>query len=154
MADIKEAIRLVENLYTAERVIQAMEKEPRQYNTEYILYTNEVHTLKAIAQNEGVTQKQLTDEMFRTKGATSVMIQKLEKKGLVTRRPDEEDARLTRLYLTDEGRKVNDSHVKYDEDKIKGWMNELAFTEEELTYTNKVLERFIGLIKTSVLADK
>lgn len=35
MAEIKEAVRLVENLYTAERVMLAMEKESRHYNTEY-----------------------------------------------------------------------------------------------------------------------
>ncbi len=73
-----------------------MEEEPKYYGTEELLYTNEVHTLKIIAQNEGITQKQLTDKMFRTKGATSVMIKKLEKKGLIIRQEDKMDARILR----------------------------------------------------------
>lgn len=151
MAEIKEMIRLVENLYTMERLIAAMEKEPRYYNTDQLLYTNEVHTLKVIAQFEGITQKELTEKMFRTKGATSIMINKLEKKGLVVRREDKDDARLLRLYLTEEGRTVNNSHIQYDEVKISGWMDELKFTEDELRQTNHLLETVAEYVKEHVL---
>lgn len=151
MADLKEVIRLVENLYTVERVINALEKEPRCYNTEQLLYANEVHTLKFIAQNERITQKELTERMFRTKGATSTVVNKLEKKGLVIRKEDEKDARLIRLYLTDEGRKVNECHIQYDEEKIMGWKEILDIDPEQIEAANGVIERCVAYISQNVL---
>ena len=44
MKDMKEAIRLMENLYSVERMVSAMEKEPKHYGTEELLYSNEVST--------------------------------------------------------------------------------------------------------------
>ncbi|MCI8783424.1 MAG: MarR family transcriptional regulator [Dorea sp.] len=151
MTKIKEALRLLENLYMVERIVTAMEKEPKYYGTEELLYTNEVHTLKIIAQNEGITQKQLTDKMFRTKGATSVMIKKLEKKGLIIRQEDKMDARILRLYLTDKGKTVNEVHLKYDEDKMSELMREVSLSDEEVNSTNHVLELFIDFAGKRIL---
>ena len=151
MTKIKEALRLLENLYMVERIVTAMEKEPKYYGTEELLYTNEVHTLKIIAQNEGITQKQLTDKMFRTKGATSVMIKKLEKKGLIIRQEDKMDAKILRLYLTDKGKTVNEVHLKYDEDKMSELMREVSLSDEEVNSTNHVLELFIDFAGKRIL---
>ena len=151
MAELKEMIKLIENLYTMERMIAAMEKEPRYYNTDQLLYTNEVHTLKVIAQFEGITQKELTEKMFRTKGATSIIINKLEKKDLVVRREDKDDARMYRLYLTEKGRIVNDSHIRFDEVKISSWLEDLKFTEDELRQTNHLLETVAKYVEEHVL---
>lgn len=147
MSDIEEAIRLIDNLYSVEKIVSAMEKEPKYYGTEEILYSNEVHTLKMIAQYEGMTQKELTDKMLRTKGATSVMIKKLEKKGLIIRREDERDARVFRLYLTEKGERVHRCHLKYDEEIVALWMRELNFSREEIADTNNFLEKFINYVE-------
>ena len=151
MTEIENAVRLIENLYTVERIITAMEKEPKCYGTDELLYANEVHTLKMIAQFRGITQKELTEKMFRTKGATSIMIKKLEKKGFITRQEDEMDARILRLYLTDKGKMVNELHLKYDEDKITQWMEDLKFFDEEVITTNQVLEVFTDFVSKNIL---
>lgn len=151
MTEIENAVRLIENLYTVERIITAMEKEPKCYGTDELLYANEVHTLKMIAQFRGITQKELTEKMFRTKGATSIMIKKLEKKGFITRQEDEMDARILRLYLTDKGKMVNELHLKYDEDKITQWMEDLKFSDEEVITTNQVLEVFTDFVSKNIL---
>lgn len=151
MTKMKETLRLMENLYMVERIVTATEKEPKCYGTEELLYTNEVHTLKIIAENEGITQKELTVKMFRTKGATSVMIKKLEKKGLIIRQEDKMDARILRLYLTDKGKTVNEVHLKYDEDKMDEWMEELSLSDEEVKNTNHVLEVFIEFAAKNIL---
>lgn len=147
MSDIAEAIRLIDNLYSVEKIVSAMEKEPKYYGTEEILYSNEVHTLKMIAQYEGMTQKELTDKMLRTKGATSVMIKKLEKKGLIIRREDERDARVFRLYLTEKGERVHRCHLKYDEEIVALWIRELNFSREEIADTNSFLEKLIYYVE-------
>ena len=89
--------------------------------------------------------------MFRTKGATSVMIKKLEKKGLIIRQEDKMDARILRLYLTDKGKTVNEVHLKYDEDKMSELMREVSLSDEEVNSTNHVLELFIDFAGKRIL---
>lgn len=54
---------------------------------------------------EGVFQRELAQEMHIERATATVMLQKMERKGFIERRPDENDQRLTRIYLTDFGRK-------------------------------------------------
>lgn len=151
MAALDSWIRLVENLYMVERCVNALEKEPRYYSNDCLLYSNEVHTLKVIALNEGITHKELTEMMLRTKGATSVMINKLVKKELVFRKVDAEDARIIRLYLTDQGKKVHDAHINYDKEAVGRWMKELHISESEIETTNHVIESIANYIVKSNL---
>ena len=73
--------KLIDQFYTIEKVVNDLEKAPRSYGTNQKFYSNETHTLKKIAEHEGISQKELSVKMYRTKGATSVMIEKLLKKG-------------------------------------------------------------------------
>ena len=85
--------KLIQNFYEIERMICSLEKEPKTYNTDQLLYFNEVHTLGKIAQNEGISQKELSHAMYRTKGATSVIINKLLQKGLIEKSSGKGDMR-------------------------------------------------------------
>lgn len=64
----KEFDELVDSFYEIERILNALEKKPRTYGAENLLYSGEAHTLKIIAENEGLTQKALSELMYRTKG--------------------------------------------------------------------------------------
>ena len=96
---------LMENIYTVYRLMNR-NNEPRQYGTEDILYLNEVHTLQFIGEHPGISLSDLGEYTHRTKGATSMMINKLESKGLIRKDSDPEDVRRYALYLTDKGKKV------------------------------------------------
>ena len=79
--DINEKFyKLIDQFYTIEKIVNDLEKSPRNYGTTQKFYSNETHTLKMIAEHEGINQKELSEKMYRTKGATSVMIEKLLKK--------------------------------------------------------------------------
>ena len=52
----------------------------------------------------GRTQQALADAAASDKAATTRSVCRLEKDGFVTRRPDENDRRVVRVYLTDKGR--------------------------------------------------
>src|SRR5262249_46490233 len=52
---------------------------------------------------EGLTQSQLVERMCVQPPTVSKMLDRLEKAGLVERRPDAENSRLVRLYLTEQG---------------------------------------------------
>ena len=55
---------------------------------------------------EGITQNELAGAMQVSPPSICVNIKKMESEGLLVRNSDEDDMRLIRLYLTDEGREV------------------------------------------------
>lgn len=143
----KEFDELVDHFYEIERLLNALEKKPHTYGAEHLLYSGEAHTLKIIAENEGLTQKALSELMYRTKGATSIMVEKLVKKGLIIKLSGRGDQRKNSLYLTEEGKKVNQNHLKYDEKWIATWFHSMDLTPEQLATTNEVIKKCTSYYK-------
>ncbi len=134
-----ELVDFVDNLYIRGRHMRSMENKPRYYGSDTLLYPNEVYTLKAIAQNEGINQTQLSEQMFRTKGATSAVVQKLKQKGLIIQKEDSQDSRFSQLYPTEKGLEIYRNHLEYDKRYTHWLCRRLGITLEELASTNRVL---------------
>lgn len=101
------------------------------------LYPGQPHMLFALAQRDGKSQRELA-EILNIKPATiTVMINRMEKAGLVERREDMEDQRVSRVYITEQGRKVCE--------EVKTIMNDMSkscfknFTQEEEAILKKLL---------------
>ncbi|MDO5134895.1 MAG: MarR family transcriptional regulator [Eubacteriales bacterium] len=70
------------------------------------IYPGQVPILAVLHQKGGYSQKELA-ELLKVKAPTvTVSIQRLEKAGLVCRRQDERDQRVTRIYMTEKGEDV------------------------------------------------
>jgi DNA-binding MarR family transcriptional regulator len=52
---------------------------------------------------EGITQQKLADSLLVTKGNIAQLLDRMQKRGLIERRPE---GRINRLFLTDEGRRT------------------------------------------------
>lgn len=62
--------------------------------------------LRFLSANDGITQRDLADALHLARPTVTKMLQAMEKVGLVERRADEADQRLTRVRLTAAGRKL------------------------------------------------
>lgn len=142
MSVSNEIYHLINQLYTVELIMKALRVRPRNYLGEE-LYDNESHTLEMIVENEGISQAGLTEKMFRTKGSTSVMVDKLIEKGLVSREKSESDRRYCVLVPTEKGREVNQAHINRDMEHASIVAESIDLCEEELKETNKSLEKLI-----------
>lgn len=142
MSADSEFVRLIDRLYSAQRVMAALQKHPCTY-AGVSLFANESHTLRTIALNEGISQMELSDQMLRTKGATSAAVDKLVDKGLVRRRRVEGDQRRYLLTLTELGRQVDQAHMQYDQDHARMVLQTLALPCSDLEAANRVLERLL-----------
>lgn len=60
--------------------------------------------LRLLAANDGITQRELARELQFSKPTVTAALTALEREGLLERRADERDRRLTRVFLTEEGR--------------------------------------------------
>jgi DNA-binding MarR family transcriptional regulator len=69
------------------------------------VYAGQEMFLWHLWQEDGLTQSQLVERLCVQPPTVSKMLERMEKTGLVTRRPDPDDSRSSRVYLTEQGRK-------------------------------------------------
>ena len=77
------------------------------------LYRGQPHVLHALWNQEGLTHSQLAHMLHRSPATMTNMLKRMQKAGFVERRPDPEDERISRVYLTDAGRAIQErvAHV-------------------------------------------
>jgi DNA-binding MarR family transcriptional regulator len=64
--------------------------------------------LASLWEKDGVTQTELAGQFHLQAATVTNMLQRMEQAGLVERRKDAEDQRISRVYLTDAGRDIRD----------------------------------------------
>ena len=67
-------------------------------------HPGQAFALRMLGANDGITQRDLAEAMHLSRPAVTTMLQRMQKAGLIDRRPDETDQRLMRAYLTNDGR--------------------------------------------------
>ena len=92
--------------------------------TEIGLYAGQEMFLWQLWRQDGLTQSQMVERMCVQPPTVSKMLDRLEKAGLVKRRPDSEDIRISRVYLTEQGhrsqRAVRDIWTSIEQRLIEG----------------------------------
>ncbi len=101
-----------------------------------------------LARRDGRTQLDLVNATHLKAPTVSVAMQKLEKEGIVTRKPDEYDLRATRVYLTEKGRELDNRTRRSVHDAEELAMANLSEDERE------TLARLLMKIRESLLEDR
>ncbi len=91
---------LSERLFTMMNLMHALRRGGRPEGRGYA----QDRALRAIASQEGVTQRALMEALDVRPSSISELLTKLENGGLIERRPNPDDRRQMRLYLSDSGR--------------------------------------------------
>lgn len=134
-------------VYSFVTVYNAYINELRDYGTGVQINMVEVHTLTMVADNPGITVKELSKMWNRTKGAVSQNVAKLESKGLVTRSRSETDARQVQIFATEAGQKLSTAHKLFDNMDIMQTQRDLlqSCTIEDVDAFYKVLAAYLKL---------
>lgn len=61
--------------------------------------------LRILAAHDGLSQRDLADTLHLSAPTVSAMLRRMERGGVIARQADAEDQRITRVFLTDEGRR-------------------------------------------------
>ncbi|MDF2926720.1 MAG: MarR family transcriptional regulator [Paenibacillaceae bacterium] len=72
------------------------------------VYPGQPPLLRALVKQDGQSQKEIAEKMGITAATLNVMIGRMEKAGFVERRPDAVDQRISRVYLTEMGRRAHE----------------------------------------------
>jgi DNA-binding MarR family transcriptional regulator len=122
--------------------LNVLQRIPMDYGSGEKLHPSEVHTVEAIAENEGVHMADLAKEMGVTRGAIMQMTGRLEKKGLVKKYMEDDNNKLVYFRLTPKGEAAYRGHRKYHQDMNNRLFSLLkSITSEEIEATGAILER-------------
>ncbi len=97
------------NESTSFAIIQVARKHRQRVEealNELGLHTGQEFLLLQLWQEEGLTPTQLANIACVEPPTISKMLQRLERVGLIERKSDAEDARVSRVYLTEQGRSL------------------------------------------------
>lgn len=70
------------------------------------IYPGQPHLLFILSKKDGRSQKELAEILHIKPSTIAVMLKRMEKSKLVERKQDNEDQRISRVYLTDKGREI------------------------------------------------
>lgn len=95
--------------------------------------------LNRLWEEDGVTQKDLAERTGKDQPNTGRILDKLEKKQLVTRRPDQQDRRMILVFLTPYARELKDALIPHAVEVLNRAQKDIS--EEELQVLRKVLQQ-------------
>ena len=105
------------------------------------LTPNQMHAIEIVGHEKSLRMKELAEKLGVTTGTLTVTVDRLERKGLLERKPHETDRRSYRVVLTESGRvhfaKHHAFHLKLTEEIAS------VLTPEELEGFELVLEKVI-----------
>lgn len=76
------------------------------------LYAGQEMVLLRLGKQQGISQSELAGELCVEAPTVTKMLQRMERVGLVVRRPSAEDARVSDVFLTDLGRRLQEPILK------------------------------------------
>ena len=103
------------------------------------VYRGQPPLLFFLIENDGSTHRELAEFLHVTPATVSNMVKRMEKNGLVVRMADLHDERVSRVFITDQGRRISEDiervFAQIEAEIIKG------FTVEETEQMKNYLQR-------------
>lgn len=103
------------------------------------MYRGQPHVIDLLHEQDGLTHRELAEQLEVTPATVTKMIQRMEKAGFLQRKSDTDDQRVSRVYLTKAGRDVHSAlqafQQQMESDSFRG------FSKEERTIMRGFLLR-------------
>lgn len=97
--------------YWINKIDRAMKNVHDKRFQEYDLTTSQKSILCQLWNKDGLTQKEIQENLCLKAASVSGLVDILLKKGFIYRKHDDEDARFKRLYLTEKGSELKDISI-------------------------------------------
>lgn len=95
--------------------------------------------LRTITRFPGMSQRELADQLHIQRATATVMLQKMEKAGLIRRENDKDDQRISRIYPSDYALRVDEENRK----SVEAYFDQCfhGVSQEEVTLLLDILSR-------------
>ena len=103
------------------------------------VHPGQIPIIRLLGSIEGLSQKEIAGKLNIKPPTVNVSVQRMEKAGLAYRRADKKDQRITRIYLTDKGKEINERIADMMEENES--IITANFTESELCLLKRMLRQ-------------
>ncbi len=112
------------------------------------VYPGQPPLLFILNKNDGLSQKEIAEKIGIKASTITVMLKRMESGNLIFRKQDDADQRISRVFLTDEGRHLCEKSLEI----TKALQDECFgnFTEEEKVIFKKMLSKMRDNLKKEV----
>ncbi len=143
LENIKE---MLDSFYTAKRIIDLLPGLPEGISPSHIRYLDNIEKLKK--EKKDVRVSDLSKILELQKPGVTRTLKEMEEKGLVTKIPSKEDARVIYIEITPEGEKISKKH---NEEVFLPLIDSLSsITDEEV----KTIISTINLFYDSIVKEE
>ncbi|WP_010529188.1 MarR family winged helix-turn-helix transcriptional regulator [Lentibacillus jeotgali] len=97
----------------------------------YDMKTNDFAVLEALYHKGNLTVKQISEAVLINAGSMTYVIDKLESKGLLERKPCKDDRRAVYIHITDKGKKLMDDIFPKHQEAIEDLLQDLSVEEKK-----------------------
>lgn len=121
----------------------------KTYNNiaEMELHPGQVGLIHHLMQKDGLSQRELAAKLYIKPPTAAVSIKRLEKKGILERKADKNDQRISRIYLTQKGKTIGktlSAMIQKNEQELF-----IGFSESEVLLMRRFLTQMIENIKNT-----
>jgi DNA-binding MarR family transcriptional regulator len=111
----------------------------------YDITPEQFGVLARLQEQEGISQSQLGEKMYKDRHNLTRILNLLEKRGCIERRPDSTDKRIYRLFLTESGRDLQEKLAPI----VTGHLDQVldGLTTNDRRDMRRILEHIVGNIE-------
>ena len=95
--------------YMVARVGKLHRQRAEELLTEIGLHVGQEMLLAALQDNDGITQSELAEFLMIKPSTVTNTLKRMERAGIVTRKVDSDDQRITRVHVTEKGQHLNEA---------------------------------------------
>lgn len=121
------------------QIIRLFQQRSHSLFSKIGIYPGQPRVLFQLWKQDGRTQKELAAELLLKPATLTLILQRMERDGLVERRPDPADQRISRVYLTEKGKKLREPVLKAIKEREMEILH--GFTAEEKLILRRLLTR-------------
>ncbi len=146
----KKIKKIIDLIIEENEYISIYQSQKRRYG-KYNMYQAECHTIEVIGDNEGITAKEISEKLSKTKSAVSQVVKKLREKGFVTESCNSQDSREKNICLTPKGLEVYYYHKEYDDMAYKSILSKLNhFSSDDLDKYTEIQQVLNEIFKSKI----
>lgn len=115
------------------------------------IHPKQVPLLGLLSTQEGQSQREISQALKISAPTVAVSIKRLEKSGILERRADEKDQRMSRIYLTEKGKAITEKVKSCIEESEN--MTFQGFSESELCLLRRFFAQMIDNLENDQIKE-
>ena len=150
MADrISRNVAIFQTMQSLRRIFKALQDYSHEVSSQYGITGPQLWVLKTVLEDENLSVGKLSEKMYLHPSTISGVIDRLERKGYVSRDRDREDRRIVMVQLTPRGKRLAKRAPNPVQGKMIHGLRQLR--KEKLTFIHQSVQTLVDIMEAQNL---